>query len=49
MTKDQALELIADMLRTPEWTVSMLEDIADICRAAGMDLDRPPDTEYIPH
>ena len=44
-----ALERIADMLRTPEWSVSMLEDIADICREAGCDLDRAPDNEYIPH
>jgi hypothetical protein len=46
---DRALEAIADMLRQPEWTVSMLEDIADIVRAAGYDLDREPDNEYYPH
>ena len=35
MTDAVALDVIAHMLRDPEWGVGMLEDIADITSATG--------------
>ena len=34
-----ALDAIADMLRDPDWGVGMLEDIGDIVRASGRDIE----------
>lgn len=39
----EALEEIAYMLCDPEWGVGMLEDIAEIVRAAGYSVENIPD------
>jgi hypothetical protein len=37
-----ALDAIQHMLRDPEWGVGMLEDIADLVRATGRDVENLP-------
>ena len=39
ISDDRALDLVATMLRDPEWGVGMLEDIADLVRRTGRDLE----------
>lgn len=34
----QAIDQLVDFVRTPEWSVSMLEDIAEIVREARPDI-----------
>jgi len=41
MTDREALNRIAQGLRTPEWSVSFLEDIALLVAETGRDVDRP--------
>jgi hypothetical protein len=36
-----ALDVIADILRDPEWAVGMLEDIAEIVTTTGRNLENP--------
>jgi hypothetical protein len=38
-----ALDVIAEMLRDPEWGVGMLEDIADLVRGTGRSVENYPD------
>lgn len=38
---DEALDVIATILRDPDWAVGMLEDIAEIVTAAGRTIDNP--------
>lgn len=46
-TDENALDQIAACLRTPEWFVSMLEDIAEIVQRTGRDLaDEPDPTQW---
>ena len=40
-----ALDRIQHMLRDPEWGVGMLEDIADIIRGTGREVENLPDDE----
>lgn len=42
---DIALDIIAHMLRNPEWYVSMLEDLAEIVKNTGRSLDNPDEIE----
>lgn len=39
----EAIELIAELLRDPEWGTGMLEDIADIIRDTGRSVENYPD------
>lgn len=40
-----ALDELENFVRTPEWSVSMLEDIADIVHQARPELEDKPDYE----
>lgn len=40
---EAALDEIAEMLRDPEWGVGMLEDIGDIVRRTGRNVENYPD------
>lgn len=39
----EAIELIAEWLRDPEWAPAMLEDIADAIRDTGRSVENYPD------
>ncbi len=43
MTDAAALDEIAEMLRDPEWSSAMLEDIACLVRASGRTVENYPD------
>jgi hypothetical protein len=43
MTDQEALNVIAQILRDPEWAPGMLEDIADLVRKTGRSTDYNPD------
>ena len=46
-TDRKALDRIAWILATPEWSVGMLEDIAEIVEKAGH--EHAPHDEYVHH
>lgn len=45
LSDSEAIDMLTDFVRTPEWSVSMLEDIAEIVRAARPEIGPDYDDE----